>query len=85
MFQSRRNFTFFFKLCGFLLCGGAQAQLGSNDGEWTNYASDTGSTKYTSLDQINAEILKSWKSSGAGLLLTVRSILKRLWETLRKI
>jgi len=31
------------------------AQNGSNDGEWSSYAADAGSTKYTSLSQINGE------------------------------
>jgi len=31
------------------------AQSGSDNGDWPSYASDAGSTKYTSLDQINAE------------------------------
>ena len=67
--SKQKKFSLFVLSCvGFLLCGGAQAQLGSNDGEWTNYASDTGSTKYTSLDQINAdnfeelEIVWRWTS-----------------------
>ena len=67
--SKQEKFSLFVLSCvGFLLCGGAQAQLGSNDGEWTNYASDTGSTKYTSLDQINAdnfeelEIVWRWTS-----------------------
>ncbi len=67
--SKQKKFSLFVLSCvGFLLCGDAQAQLGSNDGEWTNYASDTGSTKYTSLDQINAdnfeelEIVWRWTS-----------------------
>ena len=30
-------------------------QLGSVEGEWASYASDAGSTKYTSLSEINRE------------------------------
>ena len=30
-------------------------QLGSVEGEWVSYASDAGSTKYTSLSEINRE------------------------------
>ena len=33
----------------------ALAQNGSSDGEWPSYAADAGSTKYTSLSQINAD------------------------------
>ena len=33
----------------------AFAQNGSSDGEWPSYAADAGSTKYTSLSQINAD------------------------------
>ena len=67
--SKQKKFSLFVLSCvGFLLCGGAQEQLAYNDGEWTNYASDTGSTKYTSLDQINAdnfeelEIVWRWTS-----------------------
>ena len=44
------------------------AQLGSTNGEWPSYASDAGSTKYTSLSQIdkrnfeNLEIAWRWQS-----------------------
>lgn len=31
------------------------AQYGVSDGQWTSYAGDAGSTKYSSLDQINAD------------------------------
>ena len=46
----------------------AVAQYGVNDGQWSSYAGDAGSTKYTSLDQINADnfdqldIAWRWKS-----------------------
>ena len=49
------------------------AQNGSNDGEWPSYAADAGSTKYTALDQINAdnfadlEIAWRWSSVDADL------------------
>src|SRR5690606_12939357 len=33
----------------------AAAQHGVTDGQWPSYAGDAGSTKYTSLDQINAD------------------------------
>ena len=33
----------------------AHAQYGASDGQWTSYAGDAGSTKYSSLDQIDAE------------------------------
>ena len=36
------------------LSGTATAQLGADDGQWPSYAADSGSTKYTSLDQIDA-------------------------------
>ena len=51
----------------------AFAQNGSNDGEWPSYAADSGSTKYTSLRQIdggnfeNLEIAWRWQSIDADL------------------
>ena len=33
----------------------AAAQSGAKNGEWTSYAADTGSTRYSPLDQINAQ------------------------------
>ena len=36
-------------------CVSTQAQYGVNDGQWASYAGDAGSTKYSGLDQINAE------------------------------
>ena len=49
------------------------AQNGSSDGEWPSYAADAGSTKYTSLSQINSdnfselEIAWRWASIDADL------------------
>ena len=49
------------------------AQLGNSDGEWLSYAADAGSTKYTSLAQINAdnfeqlEVAWSWTSIDGNL------------------
>jgi quinoprotein glucose dehydrogenase len=40
-------------LLGFSLC--ASAQHGVTDGQWPTYGGDAGSTKYTSLSQINAD------------------------------
>ena len=51
----------------------ALAQSGSSDGEWPSYAADAGSTKYTSLSQINAgnfaelDIAWRWSSIDAEL------------------
>lgn len=52
----------------YLFSCSAYGQQGNNDGEWPSYAADAGSTKYTSLDQINGdnfadlEISWRWKS-----------------------
>lgn len=57
----------------FLFGYSAVAQQGSTDGEWPSYAADAGSTKYTSLSQINAdnfaelEIAWRWQSIDAEL------------------
>ena len=51
----------------------AFAQNGNNDGEWPSYAADAGSTKYTSLSQIDGanfpslEIAWRWQSIDAEL------------------
>lgn len=56
-----------------LIAANASAQYGSRDGEWTSYASDAGSTKYTSLSTIDADnfdqldIAWRWKSIDADL------------------
>ncbi|MDA7683661.1 PQQ-binding-like beta-propeller repeat protein [bacterium] len=72
-----RTFSFFFVCIFFVLFFSYPlivfAQSGSNDGEWPSYAADTGSTKYTALDQINAdnfadlEIAWRWSSVDADL------------------
>ena len=55
-------------VCFFFFSLSALAQLGSTNGEWPSYASDAGSTKYTSLSQINRrnfenlEIAWRWQS-----------------------
>ena len=60
-------------VCFFFFSLSALAQLGSTNGEWPSYASDAGSTKYTSLSQIsrrnfeNLEIAWRWKSIDADL------------------
>ena len=41
-----------------LVPGSALAQHGAQDGQWTSYAGDKGSTKYSALDQINADNVK---------------------------
>lgn len=52
----------------FLAAWNASAQYGSTDGQWTSYASDAGSTKYTNLSAIDAsnfgqlEIAWRWAS-----------------------
>lgn len=52
---------------------GSIAQHGVTDGQWPHYAGDAGSTKYTSLDQINAdnftqlEIAWRWQSLDGSL------------------
>ncbi|HEY2012015.1 MAG TPA: pyrroloquinoline quinone-dependent dehydrogenase [Bryobacteraceae bacterium] len=50
----------------------AEAQHGAQNGEWRYYGGDAGTTKYSSLDQINAENVKElkivweWKSQNFG-------------------
>jgi quinoprotein glucose dehydrogenase len=46
-----------FRQIATLLIGGtlALAQTGAKNGEWRSYGGDTGNTRYSSLDQINAE------------------------------
>jgi hypothetical protein len=59
---------------GLFIAGTAQAQYGATDGEWRSYAGDTGSTKYSPLDQITAsnfgdlEIRWQWKSTDSHLV-----------------
>src|SRR3974390_3383436 len=36
------------------LSAASHAQSGAKNGEWRNYAADTGSTRYSPLDQVNA-------------------------------
>ena len=56
-----------------LLFGPAQAQYGTLSGDWPSYGGDTGSTKYSPLDQINAqnfqelEVAWTWTSIDGGL------------------
>ena len=51
--------------------GLAEAQQGATDGEWRSYGGDTGSTKYSPLDQIDAnnfeqlEVAWRWQSVDA--------------------
>ena len=51
-----------------LMASPAAAQYGATDGEWRSYAGDTGSTKYSPLDQItpenfdDLEVLWHWES-----------------------
>ena len=42
-------------VAGWLVASPASAQHGATGGEWRSYAGDTGSTKYSPLDQITAE------------------------------
>ncbi|MEO8372612.1 MAG: pyrroloquinoline quinone-dependent dehydrogenase, partial [Candidatus Solibacter sp.] len=50
----------------------AFAQRGSGDGQWREYGSDAGSTRYSTLDQINEKNVKDlkiawrWKSQNFG-------------------
>jgi quinoprotein glucose dehydrogenase len=70
-----RNFPAALVAAAFLLCvsSGTYAQQGNNNGQWTSYASDAGSTKYTSLDQIDQdnfdqlEIAWRWQTIDADL------------------
>ncbi len=44
-----------FVFASFSLTGIASGQQGATDGEWRSYGADTGSTKYSPLDQITKE------------------------------
>ena len=62
-------------IAGCLLAGPAEAQHGAPaDGEWRSYAGDSGSTKYSPLDQITAdnfgdlEVLWHWESVDSHLV-----------------
>ncbi len=44
--------------CTLLLNVSAHAQSGAKNGEWRSYAGDLGSTRYSPLDQINAQQLQ---------------------------
>jgi len=68
--------VFFSRMIGVLLFStslSAFAQSGSSNGEWPSYAADAGSTKYTSLNQINSdnfsqlEIAWRWASIDADI------------------
>ena len=56
----------------FLLAAVAEAQHGARNGEWRYYGGDAGTTKYSSLDQINASNVKElkvvweWKAQNFG-------------------
>ncbi len=56
------------------LIGGLRAQHGAVKGEWRHYGGDSGNTKYSALDQINAknvkelEIVWRWKAENFGAL-----------------
>ncbi len=61
-------------LCSFCsVCAPVWAQYGVTDGEWRHYAGDAGSTKYSALDQINADNFDQlqtawrWQSLDGGL------------------
>jgi len=64
----KRNTSILLVLCGIA----AQAQHGATNGEWRFYGGDAGSTKYSSLDRINAanvnklEIAWRWKAENFG-------------------
>jgi quinoprotein glucose dehydrogenase len=70
------SMVFFSRMIGVLLFStslSAFAQSGSSNGEWPSYAADAGSTKYTSLNQINSdnfsqlEIAWRWASIDADI------------------
>lgn len=48
----------FLLVCASLLAASAHAQYGATVGEWQSYGADSGSTKYSPLDQINASNFK---------------------------
>ena len=54
------------------LCATLAAQQGAKNGEWRFYGGDAGTTKYSSLDQINADNVKElkvvweWKAQNFG-------------------
>ncbi|MCB1665061.1 MAG: pyrroloquinoline quinone-dependent dehydrogenase [Pseudomonadales bacterium] len=56
MSTSRRHTAaILFTVTALSISVGAVAQQGARDGQWSSYAGDAGSTKYSSLDQINAD------------------------------
>ena len=58
----------------------AFAQSGNNDGEWTSYAADAGSTKYTSLGQIDADNFEQRKIKNIIVQFIVRSGYLFVWN-----
>ncbi|HVY91466.1 MAG TPA: PQQ-binding-like beta-propeller repeat protein, partial [Bryobacteraceae bacterium] len=56
----------------FLIAAAASAQQGAKNGEWPYYGGDSGTTKYSSLDQINATNVKKlgiawqWRAENFG-------------------
>ncbi len=70
----RKPHCYFIFLIGLtLFSNGATGQQGSSNGEWPSYASDAGSTKYTSLEQIDGdnfaslEVAWRWESVDGAL------------------
>ena len=67
-----RNASAILVLAALLAPPAASAQQGMRNGEWRYYAADSGSTKYSSLDQINESNVKllktvwTWKSQNFG-------------------
>lgn len=56
MSTSRRHTAaILFAVTALSISVGAVAQQGARDGQWSSYAGDAGSTKYSSLNQINAD------------------------------
>src|SRR6187200_700462 len=68
----RRTLRIGMLLAGFCLTLVLHAQTGAKDGEWRAYGGDEASTRYSPLDQINADTVKtlqmawSWKFDNFG-------------------
>lgn len=69
----QRGLVFRFTALCVLMSGASGAQYGAPDGNWPHYAGDHGSTKYSALDQIDAdsfgdlEVLWRWQSPDVNL------------------
>ena len=61
----------------------ALAQVGAKNGEWRSYGGDTGNTRYSPLDQINASNFNKLKSPGASRPTTSARAPNTTWKRRR--